>query len=188
MATQFPVPRSVLRGHKAQVHVAVFIRGNKRLVTGDAEGFIIVWDLTILRPRGVWQAHQKAILGIREWGADRIITFVGSHVHRISIHFNTSNHRACRHGRDNEIIAWKLTEDDESSLEKSLPVQGVPKSHPKPWVQHVLPVNSMNFCAFADCDYGNLELGSLAPSEPGSCELLIAAPNALTLEAVRCQL
>jgi WD40 repeat protein len=76
MADQSPVPRSILRGHKAQVHAAVFIRGNKRLVTGDAEGFVIVWDLTILRARAVWKAHQKAILGIREWGTDKIITFV----------------------------------------------------------------------------------------------------------------
>jgi hypothetical protein len=76
MTEQTPVPRSILRGHKVQVYAATFIRRNKRLVTGDADGFVIVWDLTILRPRAVWKAHEKAILGIREWGTDRLITLV----------------------------------------------------------------------------------------------------------------
>lgn len=67
-------PKSVLRGHKAQVHVATFIRRNARLVTGDADGFVVSWDLTIMRPRAVWQAHSSAILGIAGWGEDNIIT------------------------------------------------------------------------------------------------------------------
>jgi ASTRA-associated protein 1 len=79
---------------------------------------------------------------------------------------------------------WRFTDEDESSLEKSLPVQGVAESHPRPWILHVLPVNSMNFCAFSACDRGELQLGPTVPSESGSCELLVAAPNALTLEAV----
>ena len=67
-------PKSILRGHKAQVHAAAFVRGNDRLVTGDADGFVITWDLTIMRPRAVWQAHSNAILGIAGWGRDRLIT------------------------------------------------------------------------------------------------------------------
>jgi WD40 repeat protein len=67
-------PKTVLRGHKAQVHAAAFIRHNERLVTGDAEGFIVVWDLTIMRPRAVWKAHGNAILGVAEWAEDRVIT------------------------------------------------------------------------------------------------------------------
>lgn len=67
-------PKSILRGHKAQVHAAAFIRGNERLVTGDADGFVVVWDLTIMRPRVVWRAHSNAILGACGWGKDRIIT------------------------------------------------------------------------------------------------------------------
>lgn len=69
-----PQPKSILRGHRAQVHAAAFIRGNERLVTGDADGFVVVWDLAIMRPRAVWQAHTNAILGARGWGRDRIIT------------------------------------------------------------------------------------------------------------------
>ena len=67
-------PKSILRGHKTSVHAAAFIRGNERLLTGDSDGFVIVWDLTILRPRAVWQAHKGAILGFAGWGPDRIIT------------------------------------------------------------------------------------------------------------------
>lgn len=67
-------PKAILRGHKAQVHAAAFVRRNDRLVTGDADGFVIAWDLTIMRPRAVWQAHETAILGIAGWGDDRLIT------------------------------------------------------------------------------------------------------------------
>ncbi len=67
-------PKSILRGHKAQVHAAVFVRGNQRLLTGDADGFVVAWDLAIMRPRAVWRAHENAILGIASWGDDRLIT------------------------------------------------------------------------------------------------------------------
>lgn len=67
-------PKSILRGHKAQVHAATFVRGNARLLTGDADGFVVAWDLTIMRPRAVWQAHTNSILGIADWGRDRLIT------------------------------------------------------------------------------------------------------------------
>lgn len=74
MAEAPPAPRAILRGHKAQVHAAVFFRNNERLLTGDASGFVVVWDLTIMRPRAVWRAHEGAILGIKGWGRDKIIT------------------------------------------------------------------------------------------------------------------
>lgn len=77
MAGNVPLqPKTVLRGHKAQVHAATFVRHNERLLTGDADGFVVVWDLTIMRPRAVWRAHTNAILGISGWGDDRIITYV----------------------------------------------------------------------------------------------------------------
>lgn len=69
-----PQPKAILRGHGAQVHAAAFIRRNARLVTGDADGFVVVWDLTIMRPRAVWQPHRGAMLGVAEWGEHRLIT------------------------------------------------------------------------------------------------------------------
>ncbi len=70
-----PQPKSILRGHKAAVHAAAFVRSNERLLTGDADGFVVAWDLTIQRPRGVWQAHTNAILGLSGWGHEKIITY-----------------------------------------------------------------------------------------------------------------
>jgi WD40 repeat protein len=74
MTEPVPVPKNILRGHKAQIHAAVFLRNNERLATGDAEGFVVLWDLTIMRPRAVWQPHEKAILGITGWGQTKVIT------------------------------------------------------------------------------------------------------------------
>lgn len=76
MTSPAPSPQNILRGHKAQVHAATFIRNNDRLITGDADGYVIAWDLTIMRPRAVWRAHENAILGIKGWGDDKLITYV----------------------------------------------------------------------------------------------------------------
>ncbi|KAK4227545.1 WD40-repeat-containing domain protein [Podospora fimiseda] len=145
-------PKSILRGHKTQVHATTFIRNNERLLTGDSEGFIVVWDLTIMRPKAVWQAHTNAILGITGWGKDRIIS----------------------HGRDNKLIIWKLSEEDETQLSTTLPLDPSPESRPQPWILHMLEVNTMNFCSFSYC--------------PASCEekeeILVAVPNTLASEAI----
>ncbi|KAK3935660.1 ASTRA-associated protein 1 [Diplogelasinospora grovesii] len=150
-------PKSILRGHKAQVHAAAFIRDNERLLTGDADGFVIAWDLTIMRPRAVWQAHIKAILGIAGWDKDRVIT----------------------HGRDNKLIVWKLTADDEASLSTTLPLDPSPEPRPQPWILHLLEVNTMNFCSFSFCP---------APPDPNSTtssdEVSVAVPNTLASEAI----
>ncbi|KAI5457112.1 WD40-repeat-containing domain protein [Mariannaea sp. PMI_226] len=155
MADQVPSPKAILRGHKAQVHSATFIRGNDRLVTSDAEGYVVLWDLTIRRAQAVWRAHENAILGVQGWGNDKIIT----------------------HGRDNKLIIWKLSQDDEAHLSKVLPVEDVAEPRAQPWILHLLEVNTMNFCSFAAC-----------PSSPGSMdsssEILVAVPNTLASEAI----
>jgi hypothetical protein len=68
-----PSPKTILRGHKAAVHVAEFVRANERLITGDAEGYVVLWDLVIMRPRAVWRAHENAVLNVQGWG-DKVIT------------------------------------------------------------------------------------------------------------------
>ncbi|KAI5861574.1 WD40 repeat-like protein [Durotheca rogersii] len=122
-------PKSVLRGHRAQVHVTAFVRGNRRLASGDADGFVVLWDLAIMRPRAVWRAHANAVLGIADWGHDRIIT----------------------HGRDNRLIVWKLAQSDEPSMSTVLPLEEPVPDRLQPWVLHILEVNTMNFCSFASC-------------------------------------
>ncbi|KAI1443712.1 WD40 repeat-like protein [Annulohypoxylon stygium] len=122
-------PKSVLRGHRAQVHVTAFIRGNERLASGDADGFVVLWDLTIMRPRAVWKAHTNAILGISDWGDDKIIT----------------------HGRDNRLVVWKLGRQDETTMSTALPLDESAPERSQPWILYILEVNALNFCSFACC-------------------------------------
>ncbi|TQS31841.1 hypothetical protein Golomagni_07867, partial [Golovinomyces magnicellulatus] len=128
MTSPPPSPQNILRGHKAQVHAATFIRNNARLITGDADGYVIAWDLAIMRPRAVWRAHENAILGIEGWGNDKLIT----------------------HGRDHKLIVWKFAEEDEERLQASTPLD-LASPPPQPWIVHLLEVNTMNFCSFAAC-------------------------------------
>lgn len=164
-----PQPKSILRGHKAQVHAAAFLRSNQRLLTGDADGFVVAWDLTIMRPRAVWQAHDNAILGIAGWGStDKVIT----------------------HGRDNKLIVWQLSTNDEPSMSTTLPLDPLSSHRPKPWMLHLLEVNTMNFCSFASSPASPSTpstpistLNSSTPIYPQS-DLLIAVPNTLISQAV----
>ncbi len=67
-------PYYILRGHAAQIHSTSFIKANTRLVTGDADGWIVVWGLETKRATAVWRAHEGAILESAAWGQDRLIT------------------------------------------------------------------------------------------------------------------
>lgn len=92
-----------------------------------------------------------------------------------------------RHGKDDKLIVWKLTEQDESNMSVALPVDD-PGSHRKqPWVLHILHVNTLNFCSFAYCksqgQLGPSHLAELAMTEEVN-ELLIALPNTISSESV----
>jgi WD40 repeat protein len=67
-------PAYILRGHAAQIHSTTFIRANSRLVTGDADGWIVLWSMATKRATAVWRAHEGAILGCAEWGQNTLIT------------------------------------------------------------------------------------------------------------------
>ncbi|KAI1426653.1 WD repeat-containing protein [Xylaria sp. FL1777] len=149
-------PRAVLRGHRTQVHATTFVRQNQRLASGDADGFVVLWDLTIMRPRAVWRAHTGAILGISGWGDDKLVT----------------------EGRDNRLIVWKITAADEQKLSADLPLDESAPERPQPWILHILEVNTMNFCSFVLCPpRPGVHLTV-------SDELLISVPNTLATEAV----
>ncbi|KAL8872765.1 MAG: hypothetical protein Q9174_001656 [Haloplaca sp. 1 TL-2023] len=122
-------PSFVLRGHSAQVHAVHFSQGNARLLTADADGWLVSWSLASKRPVAVWKAHDNAILGIGSFGQDRIIT----------------------HGRDSKLAVWQLGIEDEESMGKILPVNNAPLTAPHPWLLHMLTVNTLNFCSFAMC-------------------------------------
>ncbi|PFH58068.1 hypothetical protein XA68_14204 [Ophiocordyceps unilateralis] len=159
MTDATPAPSNILRGHKAQVHAATFIRDNERLVTADADGYVVLWDLAVMRPAVVWRAHDKSILGVAGWGLDKIIT----------------------HGRDHKIVVWKLPAQDEQSLSSILPVEPVAEARRQPWILHLVEVNALNFCSFAAC--ARRSDGTLSGPDASS-DILLAVPNALASEAV----
>ncbi|KAF7925636.1 uncharacterized protein EAE98_006861 [Botrytis deweyae] len=170
-----PQPSYILRGHATPIHVAKFIRGNTRLVTGDAEGWVVMWSLESRRGTAVWRAHEGVLLGVGEWG-EGVIT----------------------HGKDNKLIIWKLPPSEEEFMSKVLPVDTVSEERRKPWILHMLDVNTMNFCAFAMCplytDIKVKEAGEKGKDEEAEAEiekdersedqLLIAVPNTLTSESI----
>lgn len=78
-------PTYILRGHSSAIHGILLCRRNTRLVTGDADGFVVVWDVAIKRPTVVWRAHEGVILGLGTWGDDRIITSVKDRDLRVHI-------------------------------------------------------------------------------------------------------
>ncbi|APA12889.1 hypothetical protein sscle_10g076590 [Sclerotinia sclerotiorum 1980 UF-70] len=173
-----PQPSYILRGHATPIHVAKFIRGNTRLITGDAEGWVVLWSLETRRGVAVWRAHGGVLLGVGEWGerGEGIVT----------------------HGKDNKLIIWKLPPSEEDSMSKILPVDTVSEERRKPWILHILDVNTMNFCAFAMCpivtevnpaeheERGKDDEAQLGMEWEGESEeqLLIAVPNILTSESI----
>ena len=67
-------PAFILRGHASTVQAAHFSPRNRRLLTGDADGWVISWDLSSKRPVAVWKAHSKAILGLSSWNEAMLLT------------------------------------------------------------------------------------------------------------------
>ncbi|KAF8456956.1 WD40-repeat-containing domain protein [Terfezia claveryi] len=169
-----PLPLYVLRGHLAQINVVHFLRSNSRLLTGDAEGWVIMWKISSRRPLVVWRPHENAILGLREWGEDKVIT----------------------HGRDNKLYVWKLGTTDESGLSTALPVEtrssAGGQSHRAPWLLHSLDTNSLNFCSFAMCyEHCDASANTLAPlvgvgegDRSSADSILIALPSALDSDSI----
>ncbi|KAH6614044.1 WD40-repeat-containing domain protein [Boeremia exigua] len=123
-------PSYILRGHASQIHSVQFARQNTRLITGDADGWIIYWKLETKRALAVWKAHDGAILGTAAWAHDKIIT----------------------HGRDNNLRIWQIRAADESALSTALPAEVPSGDRATPWLLHTLPVNTLNFCAFSACE------------------------------------
>ncbi|KAI5806793.1 WD40-repeat-containing domain protein [Peziza echinospora] len=163
-----PQPLYILRGHKAQINAIHFLRKNSRLITCDAEGWVIVWKVSSRRPVAVWKAHDAAVLAVGEWGDDRIIT----------------------HGRDNKLYVWKLGPADEAGLTTQFPIpsaeigpgKAAAVPHRQPWLLHSIHTNALNFCGFSMCsEKKNAEPGNLVGA-PES--VLIAVPSALDSDSL----
>lgn len=97
----------------------------------------------------------------------------------IDPHTDTHN----RHGRDHKLCVWKLRPEDESFLDKTLPVDMTestqPESKTQPWLLHSLPVNALNFCAFSMAFVNSDGLPGRAPQSAKPENTLFAVPNAL---------
>ena len=149
-------PAYVLRGHTAQVHAVHFMRSNSRLLTGDADGWTICWDVTYKRAVAVWKAHQSAVLGFGDWEQRRAVI---------------------THGRDNRLVVWQLGHADEKIMNTSLPAEDATSVRAQPWILHILTVNSLNFCAFAMCPK------LLAPEQQPE-SILLAVPDTSDSEGI----
>ena len=72
-------PRYILRGHSSAIQALHFFAANTRLISADADGWIVIWDVTTKRARAVWKAHEGAVLevkGYRTGRSMRIYTYV----------------------------------------------------------------------------------------------------------------
>lgn len=58
-------PVYVLRGHASPIHALNICNQNQRLISGDANGWLVVWDLVTKRPVSTWKAHAGAVLEVR---------------------------------------------------------------------------------------------------------------------------
>ncbi|KAL4967805.1 WD40 repeat domain-containing protein [Aspergillus stella-maris] len=175
-------PTYILRGHNAAIHALQIFNGNLRLVSGDADGWIVVWDLIFKRPVAVWKAHEGAVLEVKGFSLS---------CGRVSEIYT--------HGRDHKLRVWRFKVADEEILSKTLPVDQPPNkpdsdSQIKPWLVHSLYVNALNFCAFSmlvlppspspsqmteDSDEAPQDKNDTPPTTS-----LIAVPNALDSGAI----
>ncbi|RAH68014.1 WD40 repeat domain-containing protein [Aspergillus aculeatinus CBS 121060] len=182
-------PTYILRGHAAQIHSLHIYHHNLRLVSGDADGWIAVWDLVSKRPVAVWKAHDGAVLGVHA-------RFRGGGSSGVTEVFT--------HGRDHKLRVWRFSVAEEVDLRRGLPVDSLGGqgggAGRQPWLVHSLPVNALNFCAFAWVDLAPLlsvsldgdgggDGGAEAEPEPPSRDnspspVLIAVPNALNSGAI----
>ncbi|RMZ89697.1 hypothetical protein DV736_g3091, partial [Chaetothyriales sp. CBS 134916] len=155
MSSSPATPTYVLRGHNSAVHSLLFFHENAFLVSGDADGWLIVWSITSKRPVAVWKAHDGGVTGIKAWKGNQLLT----------------------HGRDHKLRVWNVDVANGSDLSIKTPADGAVDDQPKPWLLHAMDMSALNFCTFAVCGAGHGEYDSITAYSDE--ELLIANPNAL---------
>lgn len=69
-------PIYILRGHASPIHGLHIFHQNLRLISGDADGWVVVWDLVSKRPIASWKAHDGALLEVKGFSPDAATTEV----------------------------------------------------------------------------------------------------------------
>ncbi|CRG84371.1 ASTRA-associated protein 1 [Talaromyces islandicus] len=136
-------PRYILRGHASAIQALHFFAHNTRLISADADGWVVIWDVITKRTRAVWKAHEGAVLEVK------------------GFELPGQGQEIFTHGRDHKLRLWRIkaSDDEQSLLNRVLPVERTQgnasstqtSSSVEPWLVHSLPVNALNFCAFALC-------------------------------------
>lgn len=113
-------------------------RTGLQLVSGDDEGFVVLWSLETRRPLAIWQAHSNALLTTRFWqnssAPDSLIV---------------------THARDNKLRIWRHPFGADASPQayntSSLPSDpsNTSQEYPKPWLVYTQDMNALNFCSVA---------------------------------------
>jgi ASTRA-associated protein 1 len=98
----------------------------------DADGWIVIWNLTSRRPSAVWKGHDAGVLSMRQWD-EKLIRY------RDSIANSYGSH-----GRDGKVVIWKVGESEERELDCGLPAHGGDRR--KPGVFASFNVKEMTFC------------------------------------------
>lgn len=73
-------------------------------------------------------------------------------------------------------------------MDRTLPIEVVPTPRKQPWLLHALPVNTLNFCAFAMCRDGMPQVLSSVKAVQDKdvpCPILVAVPNTVDSGGVR---
>ncbi|KAI1913740.1 Astra associated protein 1 Asa1 [Ophidiomyces ophidiicola] len=168
-------PVYVLRGHAAAVHAIHFYSDNVRLASGDADGWVIIWDITTKRPVAAWKAHEGAILNLKSVDS---LPNTESRDEKDEMS-KTQEKKIFTHGRDNYLRVWRLNSDDEEILDNRLPVEenSTSDNRAEPWLIYSVTVNALNFCGFAITTRPSLS--HAAKTASSVCETFIAVPNAL---------
>ncbi|OOQ83217.1 ASTRA-associated protein 1 [Penicillium brasilianum] len=162
-------PIYILRGHVAPIHALHVFAANLRLVSGDADGWVVIWDLVTKRPVTVWKAHAGAVLEVKGFSLSNGVTEIYTH------------------GRDHKLCVWKIRTEDEAFLDKTLPVDlaqsTASEKGTQPWLLHSLSVNALNFCAFSMTFIDTTEAKSTECAQQSTSAIrqnvLFAVPNAL---------
>lgn len=146
---------STLRAHSASVRALNFAGGGASLISGDEDGWVVIWNLHIRRPTAIWRAHSHALLAVQSRGP----------------------HEALTHGRDNKIRIWSFKQPQEYVC-RPLDDAAREIDYPKPWLVYSLDVNALNFCAVA---VKQIDPNTIAvPSTAGSDKIDVYTISPLT--------